>query len=340
MRRIVINPSTFHNSKDCLCIAFNERFRIWMEERGFNPASEPTDAQRAFFRDTAYADDEVQLRRTILARIATLDTSVSDPTDDQLVETLEMLRGFKGTEQPSNDWEASALDRIIALVGSVKPERRAAAPKESPSNAAGGAGNTVEDDPLQATVAEPQDTGALDDLFGQPEQTPPAAETGSPSSGTDVPPGENPAETGSKEAEDIAKKMGEIAASGKPIDEKTYDTVKSEVTGTPGPAAPAEPAPAEPAPAVPAAAPAQAAPANDQQAAPAPGKKLAVSFGGNDTQGNPLAGGQKDQGDEATGRPIPKNAHAAADMANAQPPIAAPVVPKDDEKEKKKGKKK
>ena len=75
--RIVINPSTFKNRKDALCVAFNERFRIAMEEYGFEPKSEPTPAQRKFFADTAYADDEVQLRRTILARILTLDTSIS-----------------------------------------------------------------------------------------------------------------------------------------------------------------------------------------------------------------------------------------------------------------------
>lgn len=75
--RIVINPSTFRNRKDALCVAFNERFRIAMEQYGFEPRSEPTPAQRRFFADTAYADDEVQLRRTILARILTLDTSIS-----------------------------------------------------------------------------------------------------------------------------------------------------------------------------------------------------------------------------------------------------------------------
>lgn len=75
--RIVINPTTFRNRKDALCVAFNERFRIAMEQYGFEPKSEPTPAQRRFFADTAYADDEVQLRRTILARILTLDTSIS-----------------------------------------------------------------------------------------------------------------------------------------------------------------------------------------------------------------------------------------------------------------------
>lgn len=75
--RIVINPSTFKNKKDALCVAFNEAFRILMEVTGFEPQAEPTPAQRRFFADTAYADDELMLRRTILARICTFDTSIS-----------------------------------------------------------------------------------------------------------------------------------------------------------------------------------------------------------------------------------------------------------------------
>lgn len=119
--RIVINPSTFRNRKDALCVAFNERFRIAMEQYGWVPESEPTDAQRKFFADTAYADDEDMLRRTIIARIATLDTSVKDPTDDQLVDTMEFLDMFKENETPSNEWEAEAIDRIIGLVETVQP---------------------------------------------------------------------------------------------------------------------------------------------------------------------------------------------------------------------------
>jgi len=127
--RIVINPSTFRNKKDAMCVAFNERFRIAMEQYGFEPQSEPTDRQRRFFSDTAYADDEVQLRRTILARILTLDTSVKDPTDEQLQEAVAFLQEFKRRERPSNDWEASAIDRLEVLVQTVVNKGKRAVPK-------------------------------------------------------------------------------------------------------------------------------------------------------------------------------------------------------------------
>ena len=114
--RIVINPSTFRNQKDALCVAFNEGFRLWMEANDFQPRSEPTDRQRRFFSDTAYADDELQLRRTILARIATFDTSVKDPTDDQLTETAQFLDGVLESGWCRNEWEQDSVSRLSQAV--------------------------------------------------------------------------------------------------------------------------------------------------------------------------------------------------------------------------------
>lgn len=114
--RIVINPQVFSDRRDALCVAFNEAFRVVMEDNGFEPVSEPTDRQRKFFADTAYADDELQLRRTILARIATLDTSVSDPTDEQLQETAEMLEMVMEVGAPQNDWEQTCVKRLLDVV--------------------------------------------------------------------------------------------------------------------------------------------------------------------------------------------------------------------------------
>ena len=114
--RIVINPKVFDDKRDALCVAFNEAFRVVMEDNGFEPVSEPTERQRKFFADTAYADDEVQLRRTILARIATLDTSVSDPTDEQLQETAEMLEMVMEVGAPQNEWERRCVKRLLDVV--------------------------------------------------------------------------------------------------------------------------------------------------------------------------------------------------------------------------------
>lgn len=123
--RIVINPQVFDDKRDALCVAFNEAFRVVMELNGFEPASEPTEAQRKFFSDTAYADDELQLRRTILARIATLDTSVKDPTNEQLEETAEMLEMVMEAGAPQNEWEQSAVKRLHDVVARSLESTRA-----------------------------------------------------------------------------------------------------------------------------------------------------------------------------------------------------------------------
>jgi len=117
--RIVINPSTFRNEKDAMCVAWNEALRIVMEETGFEPVSEPTEEQRRFFADTDYADDELQLRRTILARICTFDTSVKDPTDEQVQEAVEFVRSVMEGGFPRNEWEQSCLKKILDVLSSV-----------------------------------------------------------------------------------------------------------------------------------------------------------------------------------------------------------------------------
>ena len=149
MARIIINPQVFKDSRDAMCVAFNEAFRILMEVNGFDPVAEPTEKQREFFSDTAYADDELQMRRTILARICTFDTSVTDPTDEQLQEAVEFLDTVLEIGAPQNQWEQRAVERIRTAIskalesGERVPTSQAPAPEGSPEIAAGGAGSSA-----------------------------------------------------------------------------------------------------------------------------------------------------------------------------------------------------
>ena len=145
--RIVVNPSTFGNEKDALCVAFDEGFRILMEHMGFECVSEPTDEQRRFFADTAYADDEVQLRRTILARICTLDTSVKDPTDEQLQEAVEFLDSVMEAGAPQNEWEQRSVQRLRDIVAAIPPAGKAPPASGVDVGPEGGSGAQV-----QATI--------------------------------------------------------------------------------------------------------------------------------------------------------------------------------------------
>jgi len=186
MARIVINPTTFQNKKDALCVAFDEGFRILMEHMGFVPAAEPTNEQRKFFADTAYAKDETQLRRTILARICTLDTSVEYPTDEQLQEAREFLDSVLEIGAPKSEWEQKCVKRLRDLVAAIPPSMPRAEPKSaqpgisvaSPAaQAAEKAGDTdkkiVTENGTETTEAEAQQAAdqAKADLTGSEQPT-------------------------------------------------------------------------------------------------------------------------------------------------------------------------
>ena len=160
--RVVINPQVMKDDRDALCVAFNESFRIIQEINGFDPVAEPTEKQRAFFADTAYRDDERMLRRTILSRICTFDTSVTDPTDEQLQEAVEFLDTVLEIGAPQHHFEQPAVERIRTAIsqalesGERVPASQAPAPEDSPEVAAGGAGSSAGGVPKD----EEKDSGA------------------------------------------------------------------------------------------------------------------------------------------------------------------------------------
>lgn len=167
--RVVINPAVMHDDRDALCVAFNESFRVIQEINGFDPVAEPTEKQRQFFADTAYANDERMLRRTILARICTFDTSVSDPTDEQLQEAVEFLDTVMEIGAPQNEWEQRSVQRIrdaiSRAVGQPRaPEETPEPPAEGPSNAATGGGETDDEEDLfgQSGTVETTDQDVAD----------------------------------------------------------------------------------------------------------------------------------------------------------------------------------
>ena len=163
MPRIIINPKVLEkgDERDGLCVAWNEAIRVFMEANGYEPQSEPTEKQRQFFADTPYADDELQLRRTIIARICVFDTSVKDPTDEQLSESASVLRAIIDSGFAKTDDEIEKCERLArAIEAAVGAEP--VKPKEAP----------LEARPLRP-AAETQaaiDAGEADedkDLFGQ-----------------------------------------------------------------------------------------------------------------------------------------------------------------------------
>lgn len=114
MARIVINPDVMSDTRAALTVAWNEALRYWMEETGFEPEAEPTPKQKDFLANTAYKNDKLMLRRTITARIATLDSSVTDATPGQVADALEVLNG---AAEWADEGERETLARLAGIIG-------------------------------------------------------------------------------------------------------------------------------------------------------------------------------------------------------------------------------
>ena len=129
---IKVNPSVFEDKRDALAVAFNEAIRLMQEDMKFTPVFEVTPEQKAFFKNTAYATDSQALKRTIISRIATHDTSVS-PTPEQEMETVRLLAlvmEMIGPKHPDFPTVAKMAESVKA--GGARGEVRAAPAPEAP----------------------------------------------------------------------------------------------------------------------------------------------------------------------------------------------------------------
>jgi GH24 family phage-related lysozyme (muramidase) len=129
---IKVNPSAFEDKRDALAIAFNEALRLMQEDMKFTPVFEVTPEQKAFFKNTAYATDSQALKRTIISRIATHDTSVS-PTPEQESETVRLLAlvmELIGPKHPDFPTVQKMAESVKA--GGARGEVRAAPAPEMP----------------------------------------------------------------------------------------------------------------------------------------------------------------------------------------------------------------
>lgn len=162
---IVINPDVYADERDALAVAWDEALRCVMEEMAFIPIGDPTQKQRNFFADTAYANDETMLRRTIMARIATFDDSVTDPQPQQIEETVEFLVSIQDAGIPRSEEEQATVQRMInglkeiytALKEKPRPNEEAQ-PEEVSTNDSTEAVDTSDEDYLGGKY--PQDGGS------------------------------------------------------------------------------------------------------------------------------------------------------------------------------------
>jgi GH24 family phage-related lysozyme (muramidase) len=165
---IKVNPSVFEDKRDALAVAYNEAIRLMQEDMKFTPIFEVTPEQKAFFKNTAYATDSQALKRTIISRIATHDTSVS-PTPEQESETVRLLAlvmELIGPKHPDFPTVQKMAESVKA--GGARGEVRAAPAPETPVEEGGA---PMEQQGVPETVATQAADAAGDVRAAAPDYT-------------------------------------------------------------------------------------------------------------------------------------------------------------------------
>lgn len=140
---IKINPRVMTDRRDAFAVAVNEALRLWMEDHGFSPEAGVTEEQRAFFKDTAYADDEEAMAKTVLARLATRDTSVRG-SPEQIEDARRLLDAIlapMGERDP--DFPLISKMREALAAGSQEQQQPPPAPTDEGSTQSATGGGRV-----------------------------------------------------------------------------------------------------------------------------------------------------------------------------------------------------
>ena len=133
---IKVNPSVFADKRDAMAVVVNEALRLFQEDVRFTPKFEATPEQVKFFRATAYADDADAMKKTIVARIATRDTSVPNPTPEQVGETRRLL-GLVMEAIGESHPDFALMRKLADGLGASAPESAPAPEGGTPQDAAG-----------------------------------------------------------------------------------------------------------------------------------------------------------------------------------------------------------
>ena len=184
---IKINPEVFRDKRSALAVAWNEAIRLWMEEFEYEPESEPTKEQKREFEDTAYAEDPVALRKTILARIITRDDSVPEPTREQLEEAYDLLVFIADTlPEDSPD-----LDTLELMAEDLLPADGSEDTREDDVEERAGDEDEAEDEDEDEDEAEDEDEDEYpeDSPSEEEEESAPPGMEGTPSGMEGTPPG-------------------------------------------------------------------------------------------------------------------------------------------------------
>lgn len=152
---IKINPSVFKDERDALAVAWNEGLRLWMEDNDYEVQSEPTDEQRAKLSDTAYANDEDAMRKTVMARVITRDTSAPNPSAEQKAEAYALLQMI-GDTLPEGSGDLEALELLAEDFEADYQQLSGEVPEQPGEEASGEASGEASEQPGQLEEGVPE----------------------------------------------------------------------------------------------------------------------------------------------------------------------------------------
>jgi hypothetical protein len=95
-KKVILNPYSGLSEREQKAVYENEALRLFMQENEVSPRFDVTDEQRETFRGTPYADDELNMRRTLIARILSGDPSAGNATREQLEAAKQIRSIYKG----------------------------------------------------------------------------------------------------------------------------------------------------------------------------------------------------------------------------------------------------
>jgi len=81
--KVILNQLSGLDYEQLKAVAMNEAFRLWMKNHNFQSSMNVTNEQKNAFANTPYANNDLALQQTILARILSGDPSALNATQEQ-----------------------------------------------------------------------------------------------------------------------------------------------------------------------------------------------------------------------------------------------------------------
>ena len=98
---IILNPYSKLTPEQKNAVALNEAIRLVIKKSNFPVEFDLTEKQKEFFKGTEYEKNEDEAKKSILARLLTNDSSVQEPSEEQL-NVANTLKSYIESMNPNS----------------------------------------------------------------------------------------------------------------------------------------------------------------------------------------------------------------------------------------------